>query len=116
MRAKCNHDPSRRTVNTGRVHKDGRPVLICADCKSDYGRRYWRKKKGFQDWWDRQHGLCAFCGQPLRDDNTTCLDHNHVTGMKRGLVHTQCNLMIAGVENALRLVGSLQLFQYISKL
>jgi hypothetical protein len=104
MRATCNHMP-RRMVPNGQKHKDGSPQLVCADCVSTWKQRYHRKKSGFAALWDHQHGLCAFCGQLLADDNTTHRDHNHATGDVRGLVHAQCNQMIGGIENAIALVG-----------
>lgn len=104
MRAKCNHVP-RRLVATSTKHKDGSPQMICADCLSTWRKRAHRKKQGYDEWWDRQQGLCALCNQKLVDDNTTHLDHDHVTGRKRGLVHAYCNLMIGGIENAVALAG-----------
>lgn len=109
MRAICNHQPRRMVARQQR----GRTVMICVDCKADIARRAHRKKIGWQEFWDRQHGLCAFCGQPLADDNTTHLDHDHATGRKRGLVHSQCNLAIGGVEVALKLVPMERLIKYL---
>ena len=112
MRAICTHLP-RRMVSYGQKHKDGSAQLVCADCKSTWGKRYNRKRNGFQMFWDAQHGMCAFCGQPLADDNTTHLDHNHKTGRKRGLVHAQCNQMIGGVEAAFELVSVDHTLRYL---
>lgn len=78
----------------------------CHECLKAWRSRNYRKHNGFQVFWDRQHGLCAFCGQPLLDDNSTHLDHNHRTDIRRGLVHAACNQMIGGIENAIQLVGS----------
>jgi hypothetical protein len=113
MRATCQHIP-RRLVPNGAKRKDGLAQLVCADCKSAWGRRSNRKRNGFQALWDAQHGLCAFCSQPLADDNTTHRDHNHTTGVVRGLVHAQCNQMIGGIENAIALVGLDALVRYIT--
>jgi len=113
MRATCNHNP-RRLVQGGPRHKDGTPVMVCADCRSVWSRKYNRKKSGFLEFWDRQKGLCAFCGQQLVDDNTVHLDHNHKTGRKRGLVHAQCNQMIGGIENAVALVGMHNIVRYLA--
>jgi hypothetical protein len=55
--------------------------------------------------WDRQDGRCAFCDEPLADDNTTHREHNHKTGEERGLVHARCNQMISGIEDAMDLIG-----------
>jgi hypothetical protein len=104
MRATCNHKP-RRLVPNGAKNKNGTSVMVCADCRVLWRRKYYRKKQGFGALWDSQGGLCAFCNQPLVDDNTTNKDHDHVTGRVRGLVHAQCNQMIAGLEHTLRLVG-----------
>jgi len=99
-------------VANGQKHKDGTSIVICADCKAAYAQRWHRKKQGWQAFWDAQRGLCAFCGQSLVDDSTTHLDHNHVTGVKRGLVHAQCNQMIGGIESAVALVGWTRLTAY----
>jgi len=111
-RAHCNHEP-RVLVPNGAKHKDGTSVMICATCKADWSRRWKRKRDGWQAFWDAQHGLCALCGQPLTDDRNTHLDHNHVTGRKRGLVHVQCNQMLGGIENAIALIGLDKLVQYL---
>jgi hypothetical protein len=102
--AKCLHEP-RVMVPNGGKHKDGSPVLQCQACIRAWHLRSGRKKRQFGVWWDKQHGLCAFCGKPLADDNTTHREHNHKTGEERGLVHARCNLMIGGIENAAELLG-----------
>jgi len=104
MWAKCLHSPRRLTAS-GAKHKDGTPLMICADCKSTSQRRSRNKKIGYDARFEAQDGLCAFCGQPLADDNTTHREHNHVTGQERGLVHARCNQMIGGIENAAALLG-----------
>lgn len=100
-------------VRLGNRKKDGTPVTACADCKSDWARRYNRKHMGWQDLWDAQRGLCAFCGLALADDNSTHRDHDHMTGRVRGLVHAHCNQMIGGVENAVAAVGWDRLLAYL---
>ena len=73
-----------------------------------------RKQQHYDEWFQRQAGLCAFCGLPLdANSNRTHLDHNHETGRERGLVHAQCNHMIGGVENAVRLLGIVRVMRYI---
>jgi recombination endonuclease VII len=113
MRATCNHAP-RRLIRGGGKHKDGSPVMVCADCRSIWHQRHYRKKSGFAALWDQQRGLCAFCLQMLADDNTTHRDHNHATGEVRGLVHAQCNQMIGGIENAVALVGLERIGHYLA--
>lgn len=114
MRTFCLHEP-KRWVALSQKHLDGTPVMTCADCRSAWRRQNRRKKIGYDQWFEQQGGLCAFCGLALEEDsNKTHLDHNHVTGVKRGLVHAQCNLMIGGIENAVALVGLDHLLRYIA--
>ena len=37
-----------------------------------------------------QEGLCAICGLP-ETDKRFCVDHNHKTGVVRGLLCANCN-------------------------
>ena len=101
---KCLHNP-RRLIASGAKHKDGTPVMICADCKSTSQRQSRNRKIGYDAMFDAQGGMCAFCRKPLADDNTTHREHNHRTGEERGLVHARCNLMIGGIENAAAVLG-----------
>jgi len=50
-------------------------------------------------WWALlidQAGRCAVCADPMQDPY---VDHEHVTGKVRGLVHRVCNFAVAAVEN-----------------
>lgn len=40
---------------------------------------------------DAQNGGCAICGQPPRDGRSLHVDHNHKTGVVRGLLCFRCN-------------------------
>jgi hypothetical protein len=48
----------------------------------------------------KQHGLCPICLLPLPNflSGQCCVDHDHKTGIVRGLVHKACNLWIGFVE------------------
>jgi hypothetical protein len=79
-------------------------------------RRHHRKKQRYGDWFQRQAGLCAFCGLPLEANSQRIhLDHNHATGVDRGLVHAQCNQMIGGTENAIKLLGLDAVLAYLKR-
>jgi hypothetical protein len=80
----------------------------------DWRRNDARKRQDYDGWWTRQRGLCAFCGLPMDyESQTTHLDHNHVTGVKRGLVHAKCNVIIGGIERGIALVGLERLLAYL---
>lgn len=45
-----------------------------------------------------QGNKCALCGQPLKLADAV-LDHDHVTGECRGVLHRGCNSMLGKIEN-----------------
>jgi hypothetical protein len=52
-----------------------------------------------------QHGRCSICGESFGNSRRgLAIDHDHASGRVRGLVHSQCNVMIAmAKEQPLRL-------------
>lgn len=44
-----------------------------------------------------QCGVCALCGE--RIDSDPVLDHDHVTGHVRGVLHRGCNTMLGKIES-----------------
>lgn len=46
-----------------------------------------------------QDGLCDLCQKPLGLMTVIHLDHNHVTGKVRGILHRECNLKLATIED-----------------
>lgn len=60
--------------------------------------------------WTEQNGICTICNLPLIPGKTTHLDHNHKTGQIRNLVHAQCNLFIAFIENHSNLIIPIQIY------
>lgn len=50
-----------------------------------------------------QGGLCAICKRPekeclTRTQHKLCVDHNHATGIIRGLLCHRCNVLVGAVE------------------
>ena len=52
-----------------------------------------------------QNGVCAICGHP---PNWRCLsvDHNHITGNVRGLLCSNCNMMLGLVDDSIEILRS----------
>lgn len=49
----------------------------------------------------KQNGLCSLCGDKLPTKMKDCaLDHNHITGEVRGLLHMGCNRAEGIIFNA----------------
>lgn len=66
----------------------------------------------YQVMFDRQGGKCAICGRGP-DEKSLAVDHDHQTGVKRGLLCYKCNL---GLGNFLDNVESLKAaIRYLQK-
>ena len=51
--------------------------------------------------WDFQKGLCAICHTPLKKANT---DHDHASGLVRGLLCARCNRALGRFRDDLALL------------
>jgi hypothetical protein len=45
-----------------------------------------------------QGGACALCGESVSDGEAVT-DHDHTTGVVRGVLHRGCNAMLGHIEN-----------------
>lgn len=55
-----------------------------------------------------QSGLCAVCRKPIDSSvkGEMVVDHDHVTGEIRGILHRSCNSALGKVDHAVRCWGS----------
>src|SRR3990172_5025755 len=51
----------------------------------------------------KQDYLCAVCGSDL-GDKRPCVDHDHVTGKVRGIVHRECNTLLGMAKDSLEIL------------
>lgn len=52
----------------------------------------------------KQNGICSICMKSLGSNSSSwCLDHNHLTGNTRELLHRSCNVFLGKVERDLDL-------------
>ena len=98
------------------VLRENMRETYCVPCVSEMGRQRNIKKYGLtiEDYdalFDKQKGLCGCCGKP--DKTKLCVDHDHVSGVVRGLLCRLCNRAIGqlgdnveGVTNALRYLNN----------
>jgi len=57
-------------------------------------KRYGLSTEGYEALFHQQRGLCAICLLPPASGEFLAVDHNHSTGVVRGLLHRHCNRAI----------------------
>lgn len=53
---------------------------------------------------EAQRGVCAICGDP--PNGSFAVDHNHASGVVRGLLCRQCNLVVGNAREAVWILQS----------
>lgn len=83
----------RRRKNPDKYREIGR--------KSEHNRRM-RRYGVNAEWYAQQlsiqHNLCDICKDPLVPGRSTHIDHNHSTGLVRGLLCHHCNILIGNAK------------------
>lgn len=97
---------------------DRYPSGNCKPCSLETNRKYAAKNPAYfkrrqvsryykvpgdtkEKLYAEQQGKCAFCNESLPEvwDRKCHVDHDHVTGKVRGIVHARCNTIIGVLEN-----------------
>ena len=76
----------------------------CKECCSWYQRVRTHKlsKEEYQILYDSQKGVCKICGQKNNErygEDNLCIDHDHKTGIVRGLLCGTCNAGIGHLQD-----------------
>ena len=61
------------------------------DRKSHLKRKYGITIADYERMFDEQGGVCAICGEARPEERTLHVDHDHETGVIRGLLCFRCN-------------------------
>lgn len=72
-------------------------------------KRYGITLEQYADMWTRQGGRCGVC---RRDHRRMVVDHDHATGVVRGILCVRCNVCLGGLGD--NLDGVMRLVQYLS--
>lgn len=62
-------------------------------------RRYGITEAQYQQIFTKQDGKCALCKSPSKAARRLDVDHNHRTGIIRGLLCSPCNLALGVIES-----------------
>ena len=129
---KCNIDKPLTAFTKAKMYEMGRS-LCCKECynlraceirrergigppvhappieptQRDYKRFKYRgiSSAAFKALYDAQNGLCGICEKPMDFlGKHTCLDHNHKTGIVRGVLCLRCNLGIGHMRDDVSLM------------
>ncbi len=73
----------------------------CKDCQRDrqISHKYGVTSTDYARMLKRQKGRCGLCGttKPGSNRKHFCIDHNHVSGVVRGLLCCSCNAFLVGI-------------------
>lgn len=63
-------------------------------------RKYGLAESEYQTMFENQKGLCLICEMPQKHKKTDklCVDHDHITGIVRGLLCNTCNVRLGWYE------------------
>ena len=100
-----------RSKEYHRVHREQRiKTMRKYSLKSVYGLTLDDFNRMFED----QNGCCKLCGKHQSElKKSLHIDHNHVTGEVRGLLCSDCNLLLGRVEESpVRIIKMLGYLKY----
>ncbi len=90
----CGDNAARSPVSSNGLRRDRR----CTECRVAHTRyrKYNLNRDEVRDMKTKQLGLCLWCLQPM--GSKFAVDHDHKTGIVRGLMHIRCNTEAGFVE------------------
>ena len=89
----ANPEPYRRRAREAYDYAERRARMLW--------REYKMLPKDYTDLFEKQNGCCAICKAEESKHNVTdhlLVDHNHITGVVRGLICSPCNLAIGKLK------------------
>ena len=92
IRTKEQRDAYNKKRKETREHlRANQPVIVRAEYKRGNLKKYGISLEEFEILLDKQQGMCAICGRPWGAGRNDGVDHDHKTGVVRGLLCTMCN-------------------------
>lgn len=85
-----------KTQKSNKAYYSRNKERLKAEHKKYDLNQYGLTEKQYTELLDKQHGLCAICHQPetvtsFGKVRQLSVDHDHITGVVRGLLCTKCN-------------------------
>jgi len=74
---------------------------------ADRLRKYGLTATAFEDLLTSQGGVCAVCGTTDWGPRAPAVDHNHLTGIVRGILCTNCNLAMGHLRDSQKIAQAM---------
>jgi hypothetical protein len=110
-----------RQAEWNKARREQNPEEYRRSLRAAQLRNYGLTEREYREMHQAQNGLCAICGNPQISGRELSIDHDHKTGIVRGLLCHKCNLgigyfqeNIAYLENAIAYLCSFQTDENIS--
>lgn len=92
---------------THRIITDGSFWFPESGEKNRRCKKYGLTAQFYNELFNKQEGCCAICGIHQSElPNKLCIDHDHITGMVRGLLCLKCNSGIGKFQDNTELLGN----------
>jgi hypothetical protein len=85
-------------LNAYRREYRRRPERKTADREGYLKRKYGITLADYERMFEAQGGVCAICGEARPEERTLHVDHDHETGVIRGLLCFRCNQAIGSLQ------------------
>ncbi len=95
---KWNRENAERYNERMRAYQESGKKAV-SDRKSYLKRTYGLTLEQYDAMFASQDGVCAICGKPPSNGFVLHVDHDHVTGAIRGLLHFTCNNLLGDAED-----------------
>lgn len=90
---------------TARKPKQDQETKRARDRKTRIQKKYGLAPLDYSRLLKAQNNCCAICQKPLRDTRI-CVDHDHETGLVRGLLCHPCNIGLGNFLDDIRLLSA----------
>lgn len=92
-----------------KAYIEAKKAKIAEQSKNNTLLKKYRNSATYKELYEKQHGVCAICHKP--STIALAVDHDHATGIVRGLLCSNCNMGIGLLGDSIELLYSA--IQYI---
>lgn len=98
--------------NPAEVRKFNNGKLKKKTIRTDVCKKYGITSDDYDEMLIEQNGVCGICGQPPTT-RRLCIDHDHETGIVRGLLCNECNVALGASKDSISVLQ--RMINYLTK-